>query len=286
VQGIVLSQVGSIPQDAAAVMLIAPKKPLLQEERDLLVKYVEGGGRLLMMTDPRSAGDVRELASKFGISVGDNVVIDQIQRLFAGPTLGAQPIVVDYADHPIAKDFNQQTISIFNIASTVSASGKNDAAVTYTELLKSSPTAWGETDLSGVFDSADPTAILEESDVQGPVSLGVVYEKKLDEPKAPEEQGSEADFQRVARVVVFGDSDWVMNQNLNVYSNRDLILNSVNWMVGEEGGVTIRPKSIRASYAPIPLQTFLYLLASSFVIPELILILGLFIWWRRKAAVA
>lgn len=288
VEGLVLSRSASVPADAAAVILASPKKPLLKEEKDMLIKYAEEGGRLLLFTDPRAGADVKEIAKHFNIEVGDNVVIDQIQRLFAGPTLGAQPIVVDYANHAVTKNFSQQTITIFNIASTVRATGKTEGDVTYTELLKSSATAWGETNLAGVFDAEDPTAVLEDNDLQGPISLAAVYEKKLTALK-PQSQGSDneqADFQKVARVAVFGDSDWIMNQNLNVYANRDLILNTLNWLVGEEGGVTIRPKTMRVSMAPIPRNSFIVLVASSFVVPELLLILGLYIWWRRRTLLA
>ncbi len=289
VSGLLLSRAGTVPEDAAAVVLVSPKKPLLPQEKEMLIKYADGGGRLLLLTDPRAGADVREIAAHFGIEVGNNVVIDQVQRLFAGPTLGAQPMVTEYASHPITKNFSQQSITIFNIASTVKAVGKNDPTTTYTDLLKSSPTAWGETNLSGIFDSEDPTAILEENDVQGPVSLATVYEKKLESKKPDSTKSSDSaspEFLKTSRVVVVGDSDWVMNQNINVYANRDLILNMLNWVVGEEGGVTIRPRSMRASVAPIPRGSFVLLVAWSFVVPEILLAFGLYIWWRRRTLLA
>lgn len=289
VSGLLLSRAPAVPTDAAAVVLMSPKKPLLPEERAMLIKYAEDGGRLLLLGDPRTTTDIKEIAAHFGIEVGNNVVIDQIQRLFAGPTLGAQPIVMDYPAHPITKTFTKESVTIFNIASTVKVVGKSDATTTYTDLLKSSATAWGETNLQRLFDSEDATAVLEPDDIQGPVSLAAVYEKKLDAPKSAEqkhEDSERVEMQKTARVVVFGDADWVMNQNINIYANRDLILNALNWVVGEEGGVTIRAKSIRASTAPIPLQTYLLIMASSFVVPELILLFGLYIWWRRKTLLA
>ena len=90
----------------------------------------------------------------------------------------------------------------------------------------------------------------------------------------------------MARVVVFGDATWVQNGNLTAMGNRDVALNAVNWVLGEEGGVAIGPKSIRVSAAPIPQATFNVILALSFLGPELILIFGLFVWWRRRASFA
>lgn len=282
VSSVVLSRGAAVPADAAAVILVSPKKPLLPEEKQMLIDYAQKGGRLMMLTDPRSTADVKDIAAHFGIEVGDNVVIDQLQRPFAAPTLGAQPMVLDYGAHAITKAFGQQTPTIFNIATSVRAKGTNDAATTYTELLMSSATAWGETNLPGIFESDDPVAVLEENDVPGPVPLGTVYEKKLAaEPKDAKENQS-GEFDKIARIAVFGDADWIMNQNLNVYSNRDLFLNTLNWLAGEEGGVTIRPKSVRASYAPIPRSTFSMLVTSGFVVPEIFLIIGLLLWWKRR----
>ncbi|MBN8549931.1 MAG: Gldg family protein [Deltaproteobacteria bacterium] len=290
VAGIVLSRAASVPADAAAVVLVSPKKELLPEEKKMLIDYVKGGGRLLILSDPHmkkgEKDDARDIATVFGIEIGDNVVIDQLQRPFMAPTLGAQPMVLDYANHGITKNFSQQTPTIFNIASSVRATGKNDETTTYTDLVKTGPTAWGETNLEAIFNSDDATAQLDEDDLPGPLSLAAVYEKRLVDPAKADAEAKEANFQKIARLVVFGDSDWVMNQNLGAYANRDLFLNALNWLAGEEGGVTIRPKSLRASYAPIPRASFALFVASSFVVPELLLILGLFIWWRRKTAVA
>jgi len=146
IENIILAQKPVVPENAAAVVLISPKKPLLPEEKNTLIQYVEGGGRLLLFADPRAANDVRDLAAHFNIDIGNNVVIDQIQRMFAAPALGAQPIVRDYAQHPITKNLKARDITVFNIASSVKAGGQKKAGAVYSELAKTGPQAWGETD--------------------------------------------------------------------------------------------------------------------------------------------
>jgi ABC-type uncharacterized transport system involved in gliding motility auxiliary subunit len=268
-------------------------------ERDMLIKYAENGGRLLMMTDPRRPAEVAEIADHFGITVDKDLVVDVVQRLFAAPALGAKIVAQEYGQSPITRNLTAQDPVVFDMACSVRPKGGEGAGSpdkpTYTELVKSGPNAWGESNLSLVFDSSSPTATLEEDDIKGPVTLAVAYEKKLPPaekaktdaaaaettptPAAEEEQGK---FENVSRVIVYGDSDWITNENFGFYANRDLVLNSINWLVGEEGGITIRPKSMRSSFAPIPRQTFLRIFAGSLIIPELILILGIAVWWRRK----
>lgn len=282
VKKIVLGLQGTIPDDAAAVVLASPKKGLLKEERELLIAYVESGGNLLLLGDPRTTEDVRQIAGHFGITVGHDVVIDQVQRLFAAPALGAQPIAREYASHPITKQFGQAQLTIYNVASSVTASTTSDGDITRTELVKTGPSAWGETNVSALFDSDEPTAVREGGDLQGPVSLAVAYEKKL-----PVAKGAESsEFTRSAKLVVFGDTDWVLNANISTFANRDLVLNSINWLTGEEGGISLRAKSIRTSMAPITESTFALLLAISFLVPELIVLGGLSIWMRRRYVAA
>lgn len=290
---LLLSQKDMVPEDASAVILVSPKKPLLQTEKDQLAKFVEGGGRLIMFGDPRTTTDVKEISAQFGIDVGDNVVIDQIQRLFAAPSLGAQPVIQDYLPHAITRGMTANNISIFNVASSVRIGAHKVEGATYSELMRSSPTAWGESKLDLIFDSPEPTAVLEsDSDLVGPVTLAVAFEKKLDAGK--QDQGEDKSDQKtvdqaiekVSRLVVFGDSDWILNANIGVYSNRDLALNAVNWVVGEEGGISIRARSVGPSAAPIPQGTFTWILASSFLVPELILLYGLIVWWNRRFVAA
>jgi hypothetical protein len=289
---ILLAQKGSVPQDAAAVILSSPKKPLLLNEKDILIKYAEEGGRLLLFNDPRTTEDIKEIANRFNLTVGNDVVLDQVQRLFAGPAIGAEPVIQSYGSHEITKGFTPRNITIFRIASTVKM--PNDAekkadGPKYVELLKTGPSAWGEMNLAALFDPDNPAAELEDNDTKGPVSLAVAYEKeaagaKKDEAKNSEDTGKtdNTETKKLTRVVVFGDSDVLTNAMLPLYSNRDLVLNTVNWAAGVESGVTIRAKSIKNSIAPIGKEDFTKIFATSFLIPQFILLFGLFIWWKRR----
>jgi len=284
IEGLLLAQKGSIPEDAAAVMLVSPKSPMLPEEKDILIKYAESGGRLVLLTDPRTTSDVKDIAAKFDIKVHDDVIVDQVQRLFAGPALGVQPLIREYGTHPITKNFTPENIVLFNMASSVEPVGTGSVN-NIISLVKTGSQAWGETNLADLLDSDKPTASRDEGDNFGPLTVGAAYEKKLsnvsNDPNKKDETSDE--FKKSIRVAVYGNSDWILNGFIGaVGGNRDLILNTLNWVVGEDGGITIRPRSIKESAAPMTIETFLNLLAASFILPELILLLGLFIWWNRR----
>ena len=50
--GIVTAATNAIPSDCAVVAEIGPRTAFAPGEADLLVEYLEGGGRLLLLIDP------------------------------------------------------------------------------------------------------------------------------------------------------------------------------------------------------------------------------------------
>jgi ABC-type uncharacterized transport system involved in gliding motility auxiliary subunit len=282
---LILAQAGQVPSDAAALIVFSSKKTIPEVEQTLIVKYVNEGGRLLLAADPQDSGDTAKIAQNFGIKVNKDIVLDQIQKLFSGPQIGAQPIVTDYdSSSPITKNFTKQNITIFTMSSSLSKGDAVSKQAQYSEIIKSSSAAWGETNLTDLLNEANPTATLDSSDNKGPVVMGMTFETPIESKQSDSQSPSnkDVDIKQLARVVVFGSSSWLANEGLGAYSNRDLFINSVNWLVGEEGGYTIRAGSIRASYAPIPQATFILLMLCSFIIPEILLLVGLWIWWNRK----
>ncbi len=285
IEGLLLAQTGSVPQDAAAVLLVAPKKPLAPSERASLVEYAKKGGRLILLGNIEDQGsdDVRAIAKDFGIDVGNDVVLDEQLKLFSAPEVGVQFLAQNFGAHPITAGMSKAQPVVFSFSSSVLAPKEGTTSGRYTELLKSGPNSWAEKNLQGLFNPEGATAARDPEDIKGPVSIAVAYER---ETGGDPEDTTETKFKMLTRLVVFGDSTWIENGNLTAMGNRDVALNCVNWITGEEGGVAIGPKSLRASVAPIPQSTYNVMLAMSFLGPELILLFGLFIWWRRRESLA
>ena len=86
-----------------------------------------------------------------------------------------------------------------------------------------------------------------------------------------------------ARLVVFGDTDLADNQYIDNFFNRDFLMNSVDWLAGQTNAITIRPKTLRASRFNLTVQEFdLVFVLSVLLIPELLLLIGLAVWWERR----
>ena len=264
------SETHTVPTDASAVMVLAPRKSLLPIEMEALAVYLKQGGRALFAAEPKTTTDIAELVKPYGISIGNDLVVDQVVGLFAGPSLGVQPMVSSFAKHPATLGFDKNIA--FSTASSVTRVEPLLPGTTVTELAFSGRNSWAESDLEKIF-AEEPTATLEESDLRGPVPIVVAYEGAL--PTNPGEQQG--------RIVVVGDIDFVANINLRKLYNADFFLNLLNWTVGEDQGVTIRSNTRRASRAVITREQFSAIfLVSGILFPEALLLAGLGVWWMRK----
>ena len=97
-------------------------------------------------------------------------------------------------------------------------------------------------------------------------------------------QGIAAD-RGAARIVVAGDSYFLVNQIIDVEANRDLARNAVNWLLSRDALVQgIGTKSIkeyRIVMTASELATIRWLFLAGF--PGGVLFVGFVVWFRRRA---
>lgn len=297
VEPLLLAAKGEVPDDADAVVVAGATRPLLPQEREALNRYLEGGGALLALVDPRARTDFVADLRSWGADVGDDIVIDRVLALF---NRAMTPIAQRYAsDHEITRNLREPTI--FHEARSVRA-GANSGD--FTELVFTSENSWGERDLERL--TATSEAELDEGDVHGPVPIAVAGTPHLAAngsqaaPAAGSETAAEAAGEEAAaaaeaaageaaparaRLVVFGDADFASNELIESYRNRDLFLNSVNWLLGDVEAISIRPARSRASRTLLTSQDLMRIRSLSLlVLPQAIAVAGVLVWWSRRRA--
>ena len=252
---------GEIPSDASALVISAPRGKLLEQERKVISKYLDNGGSALMASEPNTNSEIAELVSKYGINVGRDIVVDEEKRAMAAPTMGVKPMVTTFGKHQITKDFEQGVL--FPTVSSVAVTSPNARELAYT-----SKKSWAETSVELVF-SKEPKAWPDAADRRGPIPVAAAYQgKEKNEP---------------ARLVVFGDADFISNINIRELFNRDFFLNSLSWVSGSTNNIALRPRSLKETTTGISKSTFdKMFLISVFILPEILAILGLSVWLRRK----
>jgi len=82
---------------------------------------------------------------------------------------------------------------------------------------------------------------------------------------------------------VFGDSDYEANAAFRE-ANRDLVLFTITWLTLEENLIAIRPIDLQGqTLRQMRIHdTRLVQITSVFLIPSIVFIAGLMVWWPRR----
>jgi ABC-type uncharacterized transport system involved in gliding motility auxiliary subunit len=227
----------------------------------------------MVLVDPRANTDVGELLAKWGVQLGADVIVDRVQGLFGQ---AMTPLAGEYTNHEITRDMREVTI----FPTTRSLAIEPNAAKQIVAIVKTGENSWGERDLDQLFGKG--VAELGPDDVKGPVTIGVAGQPLG--PTPPAAEGDKKDAKK-PRLVAFGDSDFATNGMLDAYSNKDLFVNSVNWLLGDVEAIAVRPAKSRASRLTLSNEQFSQIrVLSLFVLPELIAVAGVWAWWSRRRA--
>jgi len=226
VRKLLLPSAASIPTTCTMVIGAGAIKPFLPSELKVLTDYLKRGGYLFLMIDSETQTGISGFLSKYGIDVGNNVVLDKVVRLFQGPGLGIAPIVKTYSKKSdITQNFEGETI--FPLVRTVDAAKSKNPDYNIVSIAKTSNTSWADTDLKTLFSKG--IARFEPNDIRGPVSVAAAGTLKFGN--------------KIARIAVFGTARIASNKYINALFNKDLVMNTVSWLVKEENLITIRPKT-------------------------------------------
>jgi ABC-type uncharacterized transport system involved in gliding motility auxiliary subunit len=264
---------GAVPPGADLLVIAGPTGSFVQPELDAFSAYLNGGGRMLVLLDPTLTPDgvgglvktnLEGWLARYGIKAGQDIVVDPTATL---PFYGPETLFIrSYGEHPVTKAFAGAgvpvLVSLIRSMATGSAPG-----VKVTELMRTSPAGWGETDL-GHLDRAGKDA----ADVPGPVGVGAVAESTVTAPG-----------KKAMRLAAIGDSDFAGNKLLQENQvNALLLTNTLNWLVEREALLGIPPKKteqVRLTLTPEDARKVYFVAA---LLPLLAVALGGYVFSRRR----
>lgn len=215
-----------VASDCSVVVVAGPTQQFFPQEAEMLNKYLSGTGKGLILVDPQTDPKLGEVFQAWNTNVGDNVVIDAsgVGRLFgAGPAI---PLVTNFGDSPITKNFAGM-MTFFPLARTVSIADNAKTDPQAVEFLKTSPRSFTVANLK---QGRNEVTYDPKTSTLGPLSLGVAASRKA-------AGGGEA------RLVVIGNSEFAANPYSGQQKNGDLFYNTINWLAEDENLISIRPKS-------------------------------------------
>jgi ABC-type uncharacterized transport system involved in gliding motility auxiliary subunit len=259
-----------IPEDATVLVIAGPMQPVSETEVQLLDEYLNNGGTLIVMEEPTVLTDFGDradplaeyLSENYGILLGNDVVVD----LDAADMIN-QPFVAisaQFSNHPIT-DKMENMATFFPTARSITIS-EISSSIKQTSLILTTERAWAETDLATFMDSTlQPD---EGVDPFGPLTLAAAVE----------------DLSNGAKLIVFGDAEFPLDANYDVYGNGTMMVNAIDWAAGEEDLINLSTGTTTERYLNLsnPYLSGFVLLGSIVVIPGLIVVAGIVTWLLRK----
>ncbi len=271
-KSISLLQKAEVPADCTVVVIGGPTGDYQQPEVDALKKYVESGGRALIMLDPPLKIGRSEIAdndalttllTSWGVTLQKDLILD-LNPIGQLAGLGPQvALVTTYATQPIVGEM-KGTATGFPLARSMDI--KNEGKSSVEKMFSSSDSSLATTKLNSPdIDPNDP------KNKKGPLTIAAAGSYNTGKENS---QG---------RFVVIGSSAWAANSFLNFNGNKDLALNTMNWLSSDEDLISIRPKPPEDRRVTMTRsQMNVVRITSQFILPLIVIFAGVSVWWRRR----
>ena len=255
-----------VPRDASLLVIAASRSTLAKPEVEQLASYLAEGGRMLVFVDALLEPGLDSLLAPYGVKVDPGIVADEEYGV-------GSPLVVAthfYGDQEMVRELARLELNVqfptargLTILKEGLLSGAHPEAVVLT-----SSNAWEE---------LEPQNEPKKSPGERAGSIPLVVQVTRPVPEAKERRTPET------RLVVFGDSEILLDPNWRDEPNRNLVMNAVAWASGQPEQITIRAPDRDISSLDLDPQRLgrIRFLATDFL-PLSLLGAGLAVWLTRR----
>jgi len=264
-----------IPEDCDALVIASPTKDFDEVETNKILDFIKKGGNILWLNNPSIIDvdypNIHKILEQFGIAFSKGMIAEQDSSkiVLQNPFL----IIPNISYHEITKDLYSTT------GVALAGAGKidfqedeklNELGLEVTTLLKSS-------DESIYIEDYSAQSLSQSNGEKGSFTLGAEVLKKIDDNTS-------------SKMIVYSNcnfiTDTTASQNtglklVNLYNNKDLILNSIAYLTEREDSIRIRKDSGMVAYTATQKQDIIVKIII-FAVPISIIIAGIVIWQIRR----
>jgi ABC-type uncharacterized transport system involved in gliding motility auxiliary subunit len=288
VKKISLLQAGADLKQCTVLVIAGPKSPLLETEIKAIDRYLADGGNAFFMLDPFIRTGLEPVVREFGVILDDDIVIDEASHFW---TDVSSPAVTDYNRHEITRDL---PLTFYPGARSLSPTPQRVPGTSVRPVVNSSKNSYGGT-------NRDRVEFNKEKDQAGPLTIMVAVNRKqefveateavtgdhkdknADRPSPLLPEAKSAARLKNSRVIVVGDSDFATNSFFHILGNGTLFLNAVNYLAAQENLIGLEPRTFdlpRVNLSNRQMKGTFFL--SIILIPALMAVIGIVVWWRRR----
>ena len=258
----------TVPEEVSCILVNSPSTDISETERDMLLDFMERGGRVLIISgtaEEEQLPNLKSVMENYGISVLEGVVVEENTEnyVYGNPVLLMPEMNSSDITDPLIED-NYQVVVPVSKALDVSEASED---VTVTSLLESSEESFLKDEGYDI-----ETYEQEDGDIQGPLTLAALVTKDLEDDQQMQ--------------LVWIASSMMLEEAYNSYSsdaNEDFILNVLEMMCEKDDSISVRSKSLTNEYLTISTaDSSMIKVATMGVIPGIYLITGIVVAVRRR----
>ena len=258
----------TVHEEVSCILVNSPSTDISETERDMLLDFMERGGRVLIISgtaEEEQLPNLKSVMENYGISVLEGVVVEENtdNYVYGNPVLLMPEMNSSDITDPLMED-NYQVVVPVSKALDVSEASED---VTVTSLLESSEESFLKDEGYDI-----ETYEQEEGDIQGPLTLAALVTKDLEDDQQMQ--------------LVWIASSMMLEEAYNSYSsdaNEDFILNVLEMMCEKDDSISVRSKSLTNEYLTISTaDSSMIKVATMGVIPGIYLITGIVVAVRRR----
>lgn len=275
IEEISLNETSEIPSDIEIIVIADIQKALTTIEQQKLEHYIEQGGNLLIIGEPKNREIINPIIKSLGVSLIPGTLVQKRQDILpnlmivnATPEAGELSYFFD--DMMIKRPGKIVMNDVAGLTYT------QDKGFQVTEILRTDSTGcWNELETKDfINDSVQLNPNIGEVEQMYPVAIALNRQVRNKEQ----------------RIIILGDGDCISNEEFSIrrnlpflITNYTLITGSFAWLSNDKAPIDVRrplssDNKIYLSRENIPLIKAIFL----GIIPTILLLGGIILWIRRK----
>ena len=276
--------VGKVPDDCDTLVITTPSKDFDDIATNSIIDYINSGRNILWLnsavTSQKDMPNVNKILEMYGVNPFEVGVIretDASKMVTSSPDL----IIPEIQYSTVTEDLYNSTGVIFVNATKVNIDETKleEQKVEKTELVLASENSYFRTD----FTIQQDTAV--DGEEQGTFVVGAELEKTIKEGN--EETGESS---VTSKLIIYGEnyfiSDYQLSQSsqygaIQLAYNKDLVLNSIAYLVDRPEDITARKSTGTVTYTATEQQDTI-IRTIIFAVPILIILVGIIVWQVRR----
>ena len=237
-----LLTVEAVPEDADCILIYSPASDISEQEKEMLLAYLQDGGNLFLISDPPaedSLTNLEALMEYYGMTAEDGIVVEGNQNYYVWGT--PYYLLPEIESHTITSPLLENGYYVLlPIAQGLTASEETRDTLTVSSLLTTSSSSFSK--MAGY---QLQTYEFEDGDIDGPFALALIATETIDEETETN--------------VIWVSSSALLDEQTNMQvsgGNQDFFLNGISFMCEEnESSITIHSKSLDYDYLTVDSST-------------------------------